>query len=133
MFLLGLVLLGLSGVFTGLLVADNWGGGPDYTVTLFGNTLGTLSSLEIFLAGIALTLVFCFGMALMSAGARRARRRSVARRTALREAQQARAERDELAARLDGAHEEIREPVVEETPEETPAEVREGARTGSEL
>jgi len=112
MFLLGLVLLGATGAFVGLLIAYNSAGGPDYTVTMFNHTLGTLNSLEIFLAGIALTLVFCLALAMMFAGARHIRRRAADRRTALREARQARAERDALAARLDAEQQE-REQVQE--------------------
>jgi hypothetical protein len=101
MLLLGLLLLAATGVFTGLLASENWAGGPDYTVTMFGNTLGTLNSLQIFLAGIALTLVFCLGVAMAALGSRQARRRRAARHAVVREATQARAERDALAARLD--------------------------------
>jgi signal transduction histidine kinase len=104
MFLLGLVLLGATGAFTGLLIAYNSAGGPDYTVTMFGHTLGTLNTLQAFLAGIALTLVFCLSLAMINVGARHMRRRAASRRAALREASQARAERDELAARLDEQH-----------------------------
>ncbi len=101
MLLLGLLLLAATGVFTGLLASENWAGGPDYTVTMFGNTLGTLNSVQIFLAGIALTLVFCLGVAMAALGGRRMRRRRAARHAAVREATRARAERDALAARLD--------------------------------
>lgn len=101
MLLLGLLLLAGTGAFTGLLIAYNLGGGPDYTVTMFGNTLGTLNSLAIFCAGIALTLIFCFGLFLMFGGASLARRRRIARRADRRDARAARAERDAMAARLD--------------------------------
>lgn len=102
MLILGLLLLAATGAFTGLLISENWAGGPDYTVTMFGNTLGTLNSLEIFISGIVLTLVFCIGLAMAMGGAGQARRRRVARAIAMRDAEQARAERDELAARLEG-------------------------------
>lgn len=101
MFLLGLLLLAATGAFTGLLIAYNTGGGPDYTVTMFGNTLGTLNSLAVFCAGIVLSLIFCFGLFLMFGGAAMARRRRIARRADRRDAKAARAERDALAARLD--------------------------------
>lgn len=101
MFLLGLLLLAATGAFTGLLIAYNTSGGPDYTVTMFGNTLGTLNSLAIFCAGIVLSLIFCFGLFLMFGGAALARRRRVARRADRRDARAARAERDALAARFD--------------------------------
>jgi hypothetical protein len=106
MLILGLLLLAATGAFTGLLISENWAGGPDYTVTMFGNTLGTLNSLEIFISGIVLTLIFCVGLSMARGGAGHARRRHVARaiavRDAERDAEQARAERDELAARLEG-------------------------------
>ncbi|WP_234327138.1 hypothetical protein [Streptomyces sp. NRRL WC-3742] len=70
MLLLGLLLLAASGAFTGLLIADNLSGGPDYQVTVLGNDLVTLNGLGIFLAGIALALLFCLGLA-MSGLARR--------------------------------------------------------------
>lgn len=101
MFLLGLLLLCATGAFTGLLIAYNTGGGPDYTVTMFGNTLGTLNSLEIFVAGIVLALLFCLSLAMILGGGVMRRRRRIARRAERREAAQARAERDEMAARLD--------------------------------
>jgi membrane protein implicated in regulation of membrane protease activity len=99
MLLLGLVLLGATGAFTGLLVAYNTAG-PEYTVTMFGNTLGTLNTLQAFLAGIALALLFCLSLAMMFGGARMQRRRRSAQRAARREAASAVAQRDELAARL---------------------------------
>jgi len=101
MFLLGLLLLCATGAFTGLLIAYNSGGGPDYTVTMFGNTLGTLNSLEIFVAGIVLALLCCLSLAMIVGGGVVSRRRRAARRVERREAAQARAERDEMAARLD--------------------------------
>lgn len=110
MLLLGLLLLGATGAFTGLLIAYNSGGGPDYTVTMFGNTLGTLNSLEIFIAGLVLALIFCFGLFLTFGGAALARRRRVARRADRREARAARAERDMLAARLDEQDGRVAEP-----------------------
>ncbi|MCX5215246.1 hypothetical protein OG689_39335 [Kitasatospora sp. NBC_00240] len=76
MFLFGLLLLGASGAFVGLLIAENLGGGPDYTVAMFGNDLATLNSLGIFLAGIALALVFCLGLLLATGGGILRRRRS---------------------------------------------------------
>ncbi|WP_374209080.1 hypothetical protein [Kitasatospora sp. A2-31] len=73
MLLLGLLLMATTGAFAGLLIADNLDGGPDYTASVLGNDVATLSSLGIFLAGIALALLFCLGLA-MIARARRARR-----------------------------------------------------------
>jgi hypothetical protein len=100
MLILGLLLLGATGAFAGLLIAYNSSGGPDYTVTMFSNTLGTLNTLQAFLAGIALTLVFCLSLAMTVGGAGYRRRRRAARLAERREAARARAERDALAARL---------------------------------
>ena len=77
--LLGLALLAATGAFVGLLIAYN-PSGPDYTVMMFGNSLGTLTSLQIFLAGIALTLVFCLGLWMTVLGAARMRRRRLVQR-----------------------------------------------------
>ncbi|MET8545912.1 hypothetical protein ABZW03_35550 [Kitasatospora sp. NPDC004799] len=65
MLLLGLLLMAASGAFVGLLIADNLSGGPDYQVTILGNDLVALNSLSIFLAGVALALIFCLGLAMM--------------------------------------------------------------------
>jgi hypothetical protein len=100
MLILGLLLLGATGAFAGLLIAYNSSGGPEYTVTMFSNTLGTLNTLQAFLAGIALTLVFCLSLAMTVGGAGYRRRRWSARRAERRDAARARAERDALAARL---------------------------------
>ena len=110
MLLLGLLLLCATGAFTGLLIAYNTGGGPDYTVTMFGNTLGTFNSLEIFIAGLVLALIFSFALFLMFGGAALARRRRVARRAERREARTAMAERDAMAARLDERDDYVTEP-----------------------
>jgi len=75
MLLLGLLLLGATGAFAGLLVAENRSGGPDYAVTMYGNDLGTVNTLGAFLAGIALTLLFCLALAMVTGGAGHARRR----------------------------------------------------------
>ncbi|MFE6866647.1 hypothetical protein ACFVFS_08820 [Kitasatospora sp. NPDC057692] len=72
MLLFGLLLVVVTGAFTGLLIADNLSGGPEYQVTVLGNDLVTLNSLGVFLAGLALALLFCLGLALMRAS-RRAR------------------------------------------------------------
>ncbi|MEU4092152.1 hypothetical protein [Streptomyces sp. NPDC026673] len=75
MLLLGLVLMGATAAFTGLLIAENLGGGPDYTVTLFGSDIGTVNTLGAFLAGLALALVFCLASVIALAGAGRERSR----------------------------------------------------------
>ncbi|MEV7924032.1 MULTISPECIES: hypothetical protein [unclassified Kitasatospora] len=74
MLLLGLLLMAAAGAFAGLLIADNLSGGPDYQATVLGIRLPALDSLGIFLAGLALALLFCLGLALMVLTARRARR-----------------------------------------------------------
>jgi uncharacterized membrane protein YciS (DUF1049 family) len=78
MLLLGFLLVVASGAFAGLLIAYNTSGGPDYTVTLFDNDIATLNTLEVFIAGLAIALVFCLGLWMMSASARlrRAQRRA---------------------------------------------------------
>jgi hypothetical protein len=101
MLLLGLLLAGATAAFTGLLIAYNLSGGPEYTVTMFGNDLVTLNHLGAFLAGIALTLVFGLALAMIAAGIAHHRRRSVRLRHARHQAKTAAAERDAMAARLD--------------------------------
>jgi hypothetical protein len=78
--LLGLILLAGSAAFTGLAIAYNLGGGPHYTVHMLGATIATLNSLAIFCAGLALALIFSFGLWLLSISRpRRVRRRPVRR------------------------------------------------------
>lgn len=76
MLLIGILLLGAAGAFTGLLIAYNLSGGPETTVTVFGNTIATMHPLPVFLSGVALALLFCLGCALALAGAARSRHRS---------------------------------------------------------
>ncbi|MFD8702780.1 hypothetical protein ACFV1W_09210 [Kitasatospora sp. NPDC059648] len=73
MLLLGLLLMAASGAFIGLLIADNLAGGPEYQVTVLGNDLVKLNSLAVFLAGVALALLFCLGLALMALSRRAVR------------------------------------------------------------
>lgn len=75
MLVLGLLLLGATAAFTGLLIAYNLSGGPDYTVALFGGTIATMNGLEIFLAGLALALIFCLAVAMTGIGGRLLHRR----------------------------------------------------------
>jgi|SRR5581483_11899879 hypothetical protein len=100
MMALGILLICLTGAFTGLAIADNRSGTPTYSVTMLNNHLATLNTLEIFCCGIVLALVFALGMWMLFGGAGRARRRSVAVRQARREAAQATRERDRMASRL---------------------------------
>ncbi|MER7778880.1 hypothetical protein ABTZ21_28360 [Streptomyces sp. NPDC096191] len=102
MLMLGLLLMAGAAAFTGLLIAENLSGGPDYTVTLMGTDPFTISTLGAFLGGIALTLIFSLGMWMLLAGTVLARHRSKKRRTDRLAARQAHAERDELAGRLEG-------------------------------
>lgn len=80
--MLGLLLIGASAAFTGLLIAYNLGGGPGYTVSVAGNNLSTLNSLEIFLSGLALALLFGLGVVLLSRGVAWHRRREARSREA---------------------------------------------------
>jgi hypothetical protein len=89
MLLLGLLLLGATAAFTSLLIADNLSGGTDYSVVLLGHSVATMNSLEIFLAGLALALIFCLTLAVTWAGALLYRRRTALIRQARREARQA--------------------------------------------
>lgn len=100
MLLLGLVIAGAVGAFAGLLFADNTIGGPGNVIVLPGHHLVALNTMQAFIYGIALALVFCLGLAAMRHGAATLHRRHVARDTELREAGRVRAERDALAARL---------------------------------
>ncbi len=78
MLLLGILLFAASGAFAGLLIADNLGGGPETGVTVLGHQIATMSTLGAFLAGLALALIFCAGLALMGGGLRwRRHRRTV--------------------------------------------------------
>ncbi|MFD7729314.1 hypothetical protein ACFV6F_02860 [Kitasatospora phosalacinea] len=89
MLLLGILLFAASGAFAGLLIADNLGGGPETGVTVLGHQIATMSTLGAFLAGLALALLFCAGLALMAGGLRWHRRhRTPATRTATRTADQ---------------------------------------------
>ncbi|BAJ26571.1 MULTISPECIES: hypothetical protein [Kitasatospora] len=82
MLLLGLLLFAATGAFAGLLIADNLGGGPETGVTVLGHQIATVSTLGAFLAGLALALLFCAGLALMGGGLRWHRRHRRAAATA---------------------------------------------------
>jgi hypothetical protein len=60
--ILGVLLAGGAGAFTGLLIAYNTAGGPRYTPEIFGQSLPTLNTLGVFVAGVALGLIFSFGL-----------------------------------------------------------------------
>ncbi|GHF96949.1 MULTISPECIES: hypothetical protein [Streptomyces] len=76
MLILGLLLLAAAGAFTGLVIADNLPGGPEYTVSVLGQDIATMNTLAIFCSGLALALIFCAGLsAVASTAAHRRRQR----------------------------------------------------------
>jgi hypothetical protein len=99
---LGLLLVLLSGGAVALLTAYNRSGGPDYSVTTFGNEIAVVNGMQIFYVGIALALVFCLGLWLMAMAARRSRAMRAEIRAARHDAQTAAAERDRLANQSGG-------------------------------
>ncbi|SCD44801.1 hypothetical protein GA0115240_10832 [Streptomyces sp. DvalAA-14] len=101
MLILGLLLVGCTAAFTGLALADNLNGGPDYNVTILGHHLATMNSLAIFCAGLALALIFGLGAMMARAGLAMHRRKSRKLAEARRDAAETARERDELAARLE--------------------------------
>lgn len=76
MLILGLLLAGAVGAFTGLVIAGNLSGGPQYTVSVLGQDIATMNTLAIFCSGLALALIFCAGLsAVASTAAHRRRQR----------------------------------------------------------
>ncbi|MEU0114644.1 hypothetical protein ABZ137_13150 [Streptomyces bobili] len=75
---LGLILLAATGAFTGLVIADNLSGGPEYTVSVLGREIATMNALAIFSSGLALALIFCLGLAMVK-GSSTARHRRTGR------------------------------------------------------
>jgi hypothetical protein len=61
-------LAGGAGAFTGLVIAYNTSGGPKYTPEIFAQSLPTLNTLGVFSSGVALRLIFCFGLWLVVGG-----------------------------------------------------------------
>ncbi|MFE5138431.1 hypothetical protein ACFRDV_12245 [Streptomyces fagopyri] len=90
MLFLGLLLVAATAAFTGLAISDNLGGGPDYTVSLLGHDIATMSALMIFCAGLTLALIFSLGLWMAAGGAVHRRRRTMRIRN----------ERDAMAAQL---------------------------------
>ncbi|MGA5193042.1 hypothetical protein [Streptomyces exfoliatus] len=89
MIIIGLLLLLAAGAFTGLLIADNASGGPNYDATIFDNSLATVNTLGAFLAGIGIALVLGLALALIFGGmARRRRARGRGRRAPYRRPQE---------------------------------------------
>jgi hypothetical protein len=66
MLFLGLLLAAATAAFTGLVISDNLSGGPEYQVTVLGQHIATMNTLAVFCSGLALALVFCLGIALMT-------------------------------------------------------------------
>lgn len=75
MLLIGLLLLGATGAFTALLIAGNLSGGPEYTVSVLGHHIATMNTLAVFCSGLALALLFCLALAMLSGSLHRRRRR----------------------------------------------------------
>lgn len=101
MLILGLLILACTGAFTGLVLADNLSGGPDYRVTVLGEHIATMNTLAVFCAGLALALLFGLGC-LMVLAAEASRRRKRRQLVDVRRKERATArERDALAARLE--------------------------------
>ncbi|MFI8090763.1 hypothetical protein ACIF9R_20990 [Streptomyces sp. NPDC086080] len=73
----GLLLLAAAGAFTGLLLADNLSGGPEFTVSVLGQDIATMNTLAVFCSGLALALLFCAGLGAVVGGARHRRRSRV--------------------------------------------------------
>ena len=99
MLILGLLLLACTAAFTGLLLADNLSGGPEYNVTVLDHHIATMNSLTMF-AGLALALIFALGCVMALAGGALRRRRIQKAHAARKDARAIARERDELAARL---------------------------------
>ncbi|GDY32665.1 hypothetical protein [Gandjariella thermophila] len=70
--ILGMLLVAASAAFVALLVRDNIRG-PVYTPTIIGHALPSLNVLAIFVSGVVLAVLFCLGIWMVAAGARRHR------------------------------------------------------------
>ena len=97
MLLIGLLIMAAAAVFAGVLLSENWGG-TTYQVDGFGHVLGHLTLAEIFIAGLALMVIFVLGVWSVSVSSR-IRKRASGRRRA--ETRAAREERDALLADRD--------------------------------
>jgi hypothetical protein len=76
MLLIGLLLLGATGAFTALAIAGNLSGGPEYTVSVLDHHIATMNTLAVFSSGLALALIFCLALALVTGASHRRHRRS---------------------------------------------------------
>ncbi|MFI9650404.1 hypothetical protein ACIHAA_29565 [Streptomyces sp. NPDC052040] len=63
MLLLGLLLLAATVAFTALAIAGNLSGGPQYSVSVLDHHIATINTLAVFASGLALSLLFCLGLA----------------------------------------------------------------------
>lgn len=124
--LLGLLLAAGSAAFVGLLIAYNFSGGPTYTVTMFGQTLGHLNTLGAFLSGLGLALVFALALAMASLGTRH----GLHRRAELREARQFRREHEAEHRQVD-AQTDVQHPTAAAQPDRTDQPQPAGASRGS--
>lgn len=106
MLLIGLLIMVAAAVFAGVLLSENWGG-TTYQVDGFGHVLGHLTLAEIFIAGLALMVIFFVGVWSMSVSSRMRRRASGRRRAENRAAREEHdalvADRDRLAKELAAA------------------------------
>jgi hypothetical protein len=66
-----LIIAAVAAAFAGLLIADNQGGGPQYHVTVLHHVLCTVSTLDAFVSGLALALVFGLALGFGFGGKRR--------------------------------------------------------------
>ncbi|MGW2520577.1 hypothetical protein ACWC09_26885 [Streptomyces sp. NPDC001617] len=75
MLLIGLLLLGATGAFTALAIAGNLSGGPEYTVSVLDHHIATMNTLAVFSSGLALALIFCLALAMVTGASHRRQRR----------------------------------------------------------
>ena len=111
MLILGLLLLVVSGAAGVLLIAYN-NGGPEQTVTMFGQDWTSATMMEAFIAGLVVAAVFLLSIAMIMSAGRRARANRSRYHEVRREARQASRERDRLADQL-RKEEDRREPATE--------------------
>ncbi|WP_143659152.1 hypothetical protein [Streptomyces sp. SA15] len=68
---LAFLLVLATGAFTAIAVVENFSAGPDYAVEIFDNQIATLNAPGLFLSGVGLALIFCLGLAVLTAGPKR--------------------------------------------------------------
>lgn len=74
MVMLALLLVLATGGFGAVGVVENLSRSSEYAVEIFGHQIATLTAPGHFLSGVALTLIFCLGPAVLVAGSKRHRR-----------------------------------------------------------